>query len=958
MKKIILFLSALLIASTSMANRDGEWTILATYSIPGKASGLAWDGTYLYFGIYGAQGDKVYRFDPSNGTHQLQFSNPAIGDSYGMTFDGTNLWIIDRVGNPAYALELDLNGNIISQFNLPDQYMSGIAYDAGDFWVATYHPNPGLIYKVDNTGQVLHQFVPPDDQPWDICLHGNDLWIVDYFAHNIHKVDQDGNLLETHEAEDQRPAGIVFDGTYIWYVDGPLGSNSTLYKVDPSGSGTPIINVAQLNYNLGMATVNTSVEAVISVGNTGTAPLEFTFDVPVGPGLYIPSGPHTADPGQTIEIEAIWTPMLYGPMATTVSLLSNDPLQPVTSLNFTGEALNSGPFVHYPWTAHNYGDIRMGASRRWTMQLQNYGDATLTIEDIGLDSPHFYIGEHATLPINLAPLGMISFNIWFFPHADGNLQSTLSIDNNNPEQNPFTIDLQGFSIEGEYPIGEQLWSYYISGSWDNSPKAMAPIQDISGDGIPDLIVCSEDNYVRAFNGNASGTSQVLWEREIYSGSVYQQNALSITGDINDDGYEDIIVGTAWGDRSVVALSGKTGEILWKHQTNNYGQGGWVYQTDARFDFNGDGFPDVLAASGNDGNNTGPRRVYCLDGKTGVPIWETFISSAAFAVMGIHDVNGDGIPDVVAGATSPGDTPGRVIGINGANGQVMWTFNTSGTAVFALAQLDDINGDGIPDIIAGSFNGNYYLMNPVNGDVLAQGYLGNNLILQLLPLDDVNNDGFIDILPTKSGNALMVIDGKTGQFVWNKTMADQPWNSAVLPDITGNGMNDIAVGTLFQNNRVYFLQGEDGSELFSAAYGEAVDALTVIPDITGDGSWEMVAGGRDGKVVCYSGGIDAPVSLAEINETAKKWHSYASPNPMRGQTNIHFATEKAGELKLRIYNLNGTVIWENNIPYLETGTHAITWKGTDANGQPQKQGIYIYELISNNMTARGRIILLD
>ncbi|MBM3436881.1 MAG: hypothetical protein FJY07_11765, partial [Bacteroidetes bacterium] len=29
-----------------------DWSIVATYTIPGKASGLAWDGAFLYFGIY------------------------------------------------------------------------------------------------------------------------------------------------------------------------------------------------------------------------------------------------------------------------------------------------------------------------------------------------------------------------------------------------------------------------------------------------------------------------------------------------------------------------------------------------------------------------------------------------------------------------------------------------------------------------------------------------------------------------------------------------------------------------------------------------------------------------------------------------------------------------------------------------------------------------------------------
>jgi len=56
----------------------------------------------------------------------------------------------------------------------------------------------------------------------------------------------------------------------------------------------------------------------------------------------------------------------------------------------------------------------------------------------------------------------------------------------------------------DYPIGDTIWTYTISTSYDNSPKAIAPIEDINSDGIDDVIVCSEDDYVRCFDGGAIG----------------------------------------------------------------------------------------------------------------------------------------------------------------------------------------------------------------------------------------------------------------------------------------------------------------------------------------------------------------------------------------------------------------------------------------------------------------------
>jgi hypothetical protein len=238
MKKCLLFI---LLFITVMLN--AEWTIVQTFPIPEGASGLAFDGTYLYCGIYGANGDEVYQIDPSDGTYQLQFSIASIGDSFGMTYDGTNLWITDHVTSPsipATAIELDINsGAILSQFDLPAHYMSGIAYDNGDFWVAAYYDPDGQIYKVDNTGAVIQQFPAPDNQPWDLCLENDNLWMADYWGDALYKIDPvTGTLLETNASEGVDPAGIVWDGQYLWYCDNGAGGFDYLYKVDLAGMGT------------------------------------------------------------------------------------------------------------------------------------------------------------------------------------------------------------------------------------------------------------------------------------------------------------------------------------------------------------------------------------------------------------------------------------------------------------------------------------------------------------------------------------------------------------------------------------------------------------------------------------------------------------------------------------------------------------------------------------------------
>ncbi|MBN1338940.1 MAG: choice-of-anchor D domain-containing protein [Bacteroidales bacterium] len=857
-----------------------DWTILASYTIPGKASGLAWDGTYLYFGIYGSNGDKVYKVDPSNGSYQLLFSNPSINDSYGMTHDGNHLWITDHTTSssvPAYAMELDNSGNIVSQFNLPDHYMSGIAYDNGDFWVATYYPNPGTIYKVDATGSVIKQIPTPNEQPWDLCLQGSDLWVVDYNANMIYKTDQNGTVLESHACENMKPAGIVYDGQYLWYVDGQLSSDSKLYKVDLGGAGTPQINVPLTYHDYGNIPVGDSAIWNCTVNSTGTAPLVITnFIFPSAVPIFVDMAlPQTVEPGNSIQIPIKYKPTEPGQLNTVFTIESNDPITPQVDLSLTGDAVYVGPHIQIAEASHNYGSVRLNAHTRWFMNVQNNGSQPLIISSINFSNPDFYLDWTVNLPLQINVLATAEIGIWFNPSAAAAINGTVTIQHNDISQNPSTVSLSGTGNGQDYPIGDPFWNFTISGSaYDNSPKAISPMPDVTGDGIDDVIICSEDDYIRCFNGNASGIGDVIWENG--SGSVYGQTGLAIIEDIDNDGYQDVIVGLAWGVKSVHAISGYDGTIIWTYDTHIFGQGGWIYQVYAGYDYNNDGISDVLASSGDDSYGTGPKRFHCLDGLTGTPIWNTFTGGPNFSVIGVEDFNFDNIPDVIGGSSNDPETQGYIYGLNGATGAILWNIPTGGTSVWALGQLDDITNDGVKDIVAGDFGGNYYLVNPVTGAAVFTGSVGPALILRCEIFDDVNGDGYKDFSLAKSNSSAVMISGYTGQNIWLQSLADKVWNIDRMGDITGDGINDMVAGTLYSSNYVYFLNGVDGAILHSVNFYEAVDAIGAIPDINGDGSWEMVAGGRNGKVYCYSGGLNASVPNIELDITVIFEGPYEGP----------------------------------------------------------------------------------
>jgi len=753
----------------------------------------------------------------------------------------------------------------VSSFALPDHYMSGIAYDNGDFWVATYYPDPSTIYKVDNTGSIIHTYTAPDNQPWDLCLENGGLWMADYWGDALYRIDtSDGSLLETHASEGVDPAGIVFDGTYLWYCDNGSGGVDFLYKVDLGGSGNPEMNIPVTEHDYGTITTSDSGFFNASIENNGSA--ELVIDSVTFSGSMDLSCTTTfplSIPSSGIDqVMLVYAPSAYGPLAGTATVYSNDPVHPTGEITLTGNGVTPGPDISLTEGSHDWGTTRINSYSRWLLTVENHGDAVLTISDVSSDDGHFIVDKDLILPIDIGVLSSGQIGIWFQPETDIQYVSSIRISSNDPDSDPVEVPVNGIGLDKSWPMGDTLWQFLIDVSYDNSPKAIAYIEDMTEDGFPEVIVCSEDDYVRCFNGNSHGTADILWDHEIPGGAVYSQSGLQIVPDVDGDGFQDVVVGSAWGGKLIRCISGKTGLTYWTHDTHEYGDGGWVYDVDVSYDYNSDGTLDVLAVAGDDGNDTGPRRAYCLNGLSGVSLWECPLVGPGFSIAGVYDfIDADDLPDAVAGTSAENETQGQVNGINGATGIIEWTFNTSGSSVWAVEQMGDITSDGIPDIMVGDFSfgsGNIYCLDATDGS-LEYTESGFGSIIRFEKIGDVNGDGHPDFVPIHSSYSARVIDGQTGGTVWSVGVEDKVFAAARCADVSGDGVNDIMIGTLYSSNYVYFLNGTDGATLFSVDVGSPVDAIGAMPDVVGDGSWEMVVGCRNGQVWCFSGGLDAAVN---------------------------------------------------------------------------------------------------
>jgi hypothetical protein len=231
------------------------------------------------------------------------------------------------------------------------------------------------------------------------------------------------------------------------------------------------------------------------------------------------------------------------------------------------------------------------------------------------------------------------------------------------------------------------------------------IQDVNGDGKPDLITangcgggnpsCSDVSVLSVLLGNGDGTFQSAMAYD--SGGQSAESV--VVADVNEDGKPDLIVANAYGPGTVSVLLGNGDGTFQKART--YESGGYIPLSLAVADVNGDSKPDIAVASIWCGDYTCNGVVNILLGNGDGTFQKTVTyESGGYRASSVAagDVNGDGKPDLIT-ANLSSNTP------NSSNGTVGVLINTSPwpPAVKASASPTSLwppNGKLIPVTISG------------------------------------------------------------------------------------------------------------------------------------------------------------------------------------------------------------------------------------------------------------------
>ena len=510
------------------------------------------------------------------------------------------------------------------------------------------------------------------------------------------------------------------------------------------------------------------------------------------------------------------------------------------------------------------------------------------------------------------------------------------------------------------------WDWYDEGDQQQAyfGFSVSTAGDVNGDGYSDIIVGAykydngqtDEGKVYVYHGSSSGLpDNANWSVESNNQNSQFGFSVSTAGDVNGDGYSDIIIGSPWYTNDQT----KEGKIFVYHGSSNGISGDpWTRESDQAYadfgdevqtagDVNGDGYSDIIVGSPSwDGGQTDEGKVWVYHGSsTGLPSsgvnWTKEINQQD-ANLGIDgsvatagDVNGDGYSDVVIGARYWTDNfpceGGAWLYRGSSSGlESNYYWHRQGNEVGAqfgkaVSSAGDVNGDGYSDVIVGI----PYMDDGENNEGGVCVYQGGpsgpgNPVITLTSnhanalfgwsiyqSGDVNGDGFSDILigardwsngQNDEGKAFLYYgssNGITSTPNWaeesNQAYACFGYCVNTAGDVNGDGYSDWIIGSPYYDNDqtdegrafVYYGApqglGSNGNPdnadwqrspgQNNAEYGRSV---SFAGDINGDGYSDVIVGAplfdhgqsSEGGVWVYEGsssGLASPSWFAESDQ---------------------------------------------------------------------------------------------
>ncbi len=435
------------------------------------------------------------------------------------------------------------------------------------------------------------------------------------------------------------------------------------------------------------------------------------------------------------------------------------------------------------------------------------------------------------------------------------------------------------------------------------------------------------------------------------GEDYLQTYGAYAGDMNNDGYSDLVAVNESSDDLRILLNDGTGGY----------PGFTVYDTgddstpspSEGADFNNDGEIDLVVTTAWDSEV----RVLTGDGLGNFSNMDTYFTSNGVRGVVVGDFDGDGWDDMLTTNRLAGNIS---IFMNDGDG----TFTASGMDLpnqdETACALVDANHDGILDVYFASFNSQKagVLLGDGNGGFALSGEMAVQGRPWMIGAGDLNGDGHPDLVSANSNSnktAVLFGDGVGGL---SQPVHYAPANclfplSVDIGDIDGDGDLDFITSNYSSKNYTVF--ENDGTGQFTmpvTLQAPEASSCAILHDRDNDGDIDITATDEEADVILLFKNPGAPNGAFEP-KPVMNLGLQLMPNPAFEQTSISFDLPKRGEVSVSLSNAFGQVVLTQAPILLEAGNNSLFLKEMDR----LPTGIYFLEISHEAFRAQERILKL-